>query len=194
MTALLIPLAFAQTGWTGWGGNIFNNRWARETSVSSESVHTLKQHCQLGGFAHGISAAPALHNHVVYFPSWNGLMTAYDYEDCEVKWQTNISAYLEQYSAPSAYQAAFTSPVSRTSPQIDGDVLYIGTLRYALLLALDINTGSVLAHTVVNTHPLAIVTMSPTFYRGIVFVGAASGEEQATVDPVSLIKSGAERC
>ncbi|KAK5694579.1 hypothetical protein LTR97_009169 [Elasticomyces elasticus] len=172
--------------WTGWGGNILNNRWNDHTTINKATVQNISRHCHLGGFAQGVSAAPAIHEGVAYFPSWDGHVTAFAYETCEVKWQTNITAYLEEYAVPDVHQAAFSAPASRTSPQIDGDVLYVGTLRYALLLALDITTGAILANVQINPHPLAVVTMSPTFYNGKVFVGTASQEESAATDSVKF--------
>ena len=175
--------------WTKWGGNILNNRWASDTAVCGKTVESIRQHCHLGGFAQGgfaqgVSAPPAIHEDVAYFPSWDGLVTAYEYRTCAIRWQTNITAFLQQYAAPDPDQVLFSPPVSRTTPQIDGDVMYIGTQRYALLLALDLETGVVVAHVQINPHPLAIVTMSPTFHNGKIFIGTASAEESAAADPV----------
>ncbi|KAK4895805.1 hypothetical protein LTR27_006287 [Elasticomyces elasticus] len=179
-----------EASWTGWGGNILNNRWNDHTTIDKATVQNISRHCHLGGFAQGVSAAPAIHEGVAYFPSWDGYVTAFAYETCEVKWQTNITAYLEEYAVPDVHQAAFCAPASRTSPQIDRDVLYVGTLRYALLLALDITTGAILANVQINPHPLAVVTMSPTFYNGKIFLGTASQEESAATDSVSPNEPG----
>ncbi|KAK3644052.1 hypothetical protein LTR56_009904 [Elasticomyces elasticus] len=184
----LLPIAanrLVEASWTGWGGNILNNRWNDHTTINRATVQNISRHCHLGGFAQGISAAPAIHEGVAYFPSWDGYVTAFAFETCEVKWQTNITAYLEEYAVPNAYQMAFCAPASRTSPQIDRDVLYVGTLRHAVLLALDITTGAILANVQINPHPLAVVTMSPTFYNGKIFVGTASQEESAATDSVT---------
>jgi hypothetical protein len=183
LTLIAVALPLSSALWTGWGGDIFNNRWAQDTSVDSRTIRTLNQHCRLP-FPIGVSAAPALHNGFAYFPSWDGQMTAYSYEDCTVKWQTNITAYLEHMGTNNSYQANLTFAVSRTSPQIDGGVLYLGTLRHCLLLALDLESGSILAQVQINSHPLAMITMSPTFYAGKIFVGASSQEEDAASLPV----------
>jgi outer membrane protein assembly factor BamB len=71
--------------------------------------------------------------------------------------------------------------VSRISPQIDGNVLYLGTLTHALVVAVNRVTGKLLSTIQINPHPLAIVTMSPTFFDGKLFVGAASVEENLTL-------------
>jgi hypothetical protein len=61
-------------------------------------------------------------------------------------------------------------PVSRTSPQIDGNVLYFGTLTHALAAAVNRLTGKLLGTVQTNPLPLAVVTMSPTFFDGKLFV------------------------
>lgn len=34
--------------WSGWGGNIYNNRWASEnTAIHSGNIVTLKEHCNI---------------------------------------------------------------------------------------------------------------------------------------------------
>ncbi|KAF2764792.1 hypothetical protein EJ03DRAFT_331570 [Teratosphaeria nubilosa] len=90
-------------------------------------------------------------------------MTAYNYVQCKVNWQTNITAWLDDdYRViPDSFQVENTEPLSRASAQMDGDVLFIGTHRFALLLALDLESGTTLAHQQVHPHLFAIITMSP---------------------------------
>ncbi|KAK6430740.1 hypothetical protein LTR95_013102 [Oleoguttula sp. CCFEE 5521] len=185
---LSLPLAYChgphpqhEAQWSGWGANTHNDRYIANSAIAFDSISTLTPHCHQS-FPHGVSATSALRGHIAYFPTWNGLLVAYDYTNCSVQWQTNITAYLNAYKVPDRYQAAFASPLSRTSPQLDGPILYVGTLRYALLLAVDVNSGKILANTQLNSHPLAIATMSPTFYKGKIFIGTSSVEEAATQD------------
>ena len=188
-----IPQAEAGGVWNGWGGNILNNRWAESNKeVSASSIQQLTRHCRVD-FTSGVSAPPALWDSVAYFPTWNGLFVAYDYTKCKTKWQTNITAILHSYATPNAFQAnsSIVFAGSRTSPQIDckASAIYIGTQLYALLLALDLNTGTLLGHVQVNPHPLAVVTMSPTLYSGKIFVGTSSQEETAAVCTLRLVIS-----
>ncbi len=74
-------------------------------------------------------------------------------------------------------------PVSRTSPQIDNDVLYFGTVTHALLVAVNRKTGAVLATKQINSHPVACITQAPTFYNGRIYVGSSSREESAITVP-----------
>lgn len=94
-----------------------------------------------------------------------------------------MTSIILQYGPLDSLQQLFTTPVSRTSPQLGDGVLYLGTQAHALLIALDQAIGSFLGLTQVNPHPLAIITMSPTYYDGLLFIGASSEEESAATIP-----------
>lgn len=168
--------------WSGWGGNLYNNRWAPNTDINSTSVGNLVQNCKFD-YPLGVSATPVVLNNTVYYPTANGSFYALDYGTCKFVWQVNVAAIIFNFAVPTALQTNNTIPASRTSPQIVGDVLFFGTQTHALLVALDVHTGDVLATVQVNPHPLAIITMSPTAYDGKIFVGTSSDEESATLDP-----------
>jgi hypothetical protein len=70
------------------------------------------------------------------------MLVALDYTTCRVAWQLNVTALVYSY-APLLPEQAVARPLSRTSPQIDNGVLFIGTLAHALLVAIDARTGSV---------------------------------------------------
>lgn len=166
--------------WSGWGGGIYNNRSEPNSGVRSVSVKNLTEHCRLP-YPIGVSATPTVWDNMVYYPSWNGSIVALDYTTCYVQWQTNVTDIITSYAPVSEIQHAVAAPVSRTGPQIESDngVLYVGTLTHALLLALDLKTGSLLGQIQLNPHPVAMITQSPTFYKGQIFVGASSAEETA---------------
>jgi polyvinyl alcohol dehydrogenase (cytochrome) len=168
--------------WSGWGGNLYNNRWAPNTDINSTTVGNLLQNCKFD-YPLGVSATPVVLNRTVYYPTANGSFYALDYGTCKYLWEVNVAAIIFDFAVPTAIQANNTIPASRTSPQIDGNVLFFATQAHALLVALDLHTGALLATIQVNAHPLAIVTMSPTVYDGKIFVGTSSDEESATLDP-----------
>ncbi|KAK5019654.1 hypothetical protein LTR16_000371 [Cryomyces antarcticus] len=167
--------------WSGWGGNTYNNRRASQnTAVDSSVVGSLTQKCQIK-YHLGISAAPTVSGSMVYYPTWDGEMVALDYETCQVQWTisaADIITKVTQSSVPVAIQSLIAA-VSRTSPQVDGNVLYFATVQGALLVAVNRGTGALLDTVQVNSHPLALVTMSPTVYQGRVFIGGSSFEEVA---------------
>ncbi|KAI4158648.1 MAG: hypothetical protein L6R39_000503 [Caloplaca ligustica] len=166
--------------WLGWGANFYNNRWASYgAKVVASNTASLHLTCKRE-YSVGVSAAPLVTNGISYFPTWDGLFVALDYTSCKVLWQTNITDIIIKYKVPSASSiAAGVLPVSRTTPVIDGNVLYLGTLTNALLLAVDKRNGKMIDSVQINDHPVAVVTMSPTLWRGNIFVGGSSSEESA---------------
>ena len=162
--------------WSGWGGNIHNNRWApNDAAISSSTLSALKEHCKKQ-YGTGVSAAPTLVDGVAYYPTWSGLFVALDYIKCTVKWEINVTSAISAYSNTPATQ----SLISRSSPQIGNDgELYFTTLSQALTVAVDAGSGAVLGTAKVNVHPYAVVTMSPTYYKGLLIVGGSSTEEGA---------------
>ncbi|KAK3401444.1 quinon protein alcohol dehydrogenase-like superfamily [Sordaria brevicollis] len=173
--------------WTGWGGNFLNNRWQPESALTVSNIESLSQVCNKT-YPFGVSATPVIEGNMVYYPTWNGDFVALDYTTCQVKWSYNVTQLTLDYAPPNSYQIlAYT--VSRTSPQIDGNIIYFGTQRWALMVAMDKRTGTLLDTYQVNPHPLAVITQSPTFHNGILFVGTGSYEE-----PAPLVFPGYKCC
>jgi len=174
-------LAAASTSdWSGWGGSYLNNHWASSATVSTSTIHSLSEHCKLT-YPAGVSAPPAILNGFAYYSTWNGSVVAVDYKRCSVKWQINATAIIAGFRPLTTLQTVMTPLVARTSPQIDekNNVLYFGTQTWALMVAADLNSGRVLGIKQINSHPLATITMSPTLYRGTLYVGVSSAEENA---------------
>lgn len=174
---------YSNSDWLGWGANVYNNRWASTgAEIDASNVADLQPACKQD-YPGGVSAAPLVVNGISYFPTWSGLFVALDYSSCTVLWQTNISAivldYKPLFNTTDDRTSAGILPVSRTTPVIDGETLFLGTLTNALLLAIDKRDGRLIDSIQINDHPLAVVTMSPTVWRGIIFVGSASAEEAA---------------
>ncbi|KAA8629559.1 hypothetical protein SMACR_08673 [Sordaria macrospora] len=165
------------SAWTGWGGNCLNNRWQPESALTISNIDTLTLKCSKT-YPFGVSATPVIEGNIVYYPTWDGEMVALDYTTCQVKWSFNVTQLIVDYAPPNSYQV-LAYPVSRTSPQIDGNIIHFGTQRFALVVAMDKRTGAVLDTYQVNPHPLAVITQSPTFHNGILFVGTGSYEEPA---------------
>ena len=163
--------------WSGWGANYYNNRWASgNTAVSSSSITSLAPHCKIP-YPVGVSATPVVSGDIVFYPTWNGSFVALDYTTCQVLWQINVLDIISGYAPITELQRNYSKAVSRTSPQLDNEVLYFGTIVHALIVAVNRFTGKTLGIIQINPHPLAAVTMSPTLYNGILFVGASSTEE-----------------
>ncbi|KAF2433620.1 Quino protein alcohol dehydrogenase-like protein [Tothia fuscella] len=181
--------------WSGWGKDSSNCRFAAfNTALNTSNIHKLKQHCRVA-YAEGVSATPVVHRFdgVSYFPTWGGLLIALNHTNCKQVWAVNVTEIIETFQPLSKSQALTTVPVSRTSVQLSSDdVLFFGTQTHALIVAIDRVSGKFLAHTQINSHEHAIVTMSPTLVnvsmpddgrnvREVLYVGASSAEELAAV-------------
>ncbi|KAL9638499.1 MAG: hypothetical protein Q9204_001480 [Flavoplaca sp. TL-2023a] len=134
---------------------------------------SLRQTCQKN-YADGESTPPLVVDGIAYYPTWNGLLVALDYTECKVFWQTNVTRLINQYNAK--YYDTL-SPISRTTPALYKNILFIGTQANALLLAMDKKTGRLIDTIQVSDHPLAIITQSPTVWHGTISVGSSSAEE-----------------
>jgi outer membrane protein assembly factor BamB len=170
--------------WTGWGGNVYNNRWSTSADINSTNLGDLKQNCKLD-YPVGVSATPVVLNNTVFYPTSNGSFYALNYGTCEYVWSINVTKICYDEEPLTGYVLVNSLPISRTSPQIDTDrgILYFGTQAHALLVAVNLTNGDVLGTIRVSDHPLAILTMSPTLYDGNIYIGASSQEESATLDP-----------
>ncbi|KAI7779542.1 Quino protein alcohol dehydrogenase-like protein [Diaporthe eres] len=166
--------------WSGWGGNSNNNRWAAQNNdISSSNILSAADHCNLS-FPIGVSATPVIVEDIAYFPTWEGSFVALNFHTCETVWKINVTTIVEGFAPISDFQAQTTRPVSRTSPQIDGNTLYFGTLTHALIVAVDKRNGSTLGVIQIDATPVAVITMSPTFFDGKLFVGTSSVETSVT--------------
>ncbi|KAL8995229.1 MAG: hypothetical protein Q9169_004993 [Polycauliona sp. 2 TL-2023] len=160
--------------WLGWGAGIHNNRQASpDARVNSLNVASLHQTCQKN-YPNGESAPPLVADGIAYYPTWNGLFVALDYTKCKVLWQTNVTVLINQYN-PEYYDTL--KPLSRTSPALYKNILFIGTQANALLLAINKRNGKLVDKIQISDHPLAIVTQSPTVWQGRIFLGSSSSEE-----------------
>lgn len=92
-------------------------------------------------------------------------------------------------------QGTTASLISRVNPWLDIEnrVLFLGCRRMPLVFAVNVENGTDYGIMQVNPRPLAIRSISPTFYNGIFFVGEAIGGvlqrliETAHAPPLSVM-------
>jgi hypothetical protein len=120
---------------------------------------------------------------IVFYPTWNGLFVALDYITCQVLWRINVTDIISGYTPITKLQRNYSLAISRTSPQLDNEVLYFGMITHTLIVAVNRFTGTTLGITQINPYLLASVTMSPTLYNRILFVGASSYKEVPDILP-----------
>jgi polyvinyl alcohol dehydrogenase (cytochrome) len=167
--------------WAIAGHDLLNTRsQPRERRIGRNNAGTLtpKWVFQTEG---DVWATPAVWNDTLYFPDAAGNLFAVDTKTGKVVWQRKIADY-----------TGLTNDISRTTPAVVGDVLYLGdqggrqnVLAGASVIAVQRNTGALLWTTKVEDHPAAIITQSPVVYQDTIYVGVSSLEEQyaATVSP-----------
>jgi PQQ enzyme repeat len=73
--------------------------------------------------------------------------------------------------------------VSRASPAVAGNTVYLGDQNGGYLSAVNAATGDPIWTTRVDNHPFAILTAGPLVYNGVIYQGVASLEEGAAIDP-----------
>jgi polyvinyl alcohol dehydrogenase (cytochrome) len=125
-----------------------------------------------------VSATPAVAGRAVYFPDWAGYLYKLSARTGKVIWEYPISDY-----------NGVPGSSSRVSPEVAGNTVYIGDQNQpgfggaTHVMAVNATTGQKEWSTVVDTHPLGIVTGSPVVYDGVVYIGVASKEEAAAENP-----------
>lgn len=146
---------------------------ASSISTSNASQLKVKWTVTTGG---DISARAAVVANVAYFPDWAGNIWAVDTKTGQVKW----SHLLSDYGLPAG-------TVSRTTPAVTGNTIFVGTQRGAWLLAIDANKGTLSWQTQLETQdPYAIITTSPTVSGNTVYTGVASQAEGGSLFGVNL--------
>ncbi|XLR06512.1 hypothetical protein HN51_061397 [Arachis hypogaea] len=80
--------------------------------------------------------------------------------------------------------------VSRSTPTIvgDHDSLMVGIYGPAVVIGLNRTNGKLLWLTYLDHHPLALITMSGTYYKGGYYVGTASEEERETIERCCIFR------
>jgi polyvinyl alcohol dehydrogenase (cytochrome) len=173
-TSLIACLAAAGSGgasaknWPMFGDNLSNTaNNAVETAISTKTVARLKPKwiATIGG---DVSARAAVVDGVVYFPDWGGNLWALNAKTGKTLWQNQIA----DYGLPA-------KTVSRSSPAVLGNTLFIGTQGGASLLAINRANGKLKWKTKLDDHPQAIITGSAAVHDGVAYIGVSSSEESA---------------
>lgn len=158
--------------WAMGGADHTNSRSnAHEFRLHRANVSRLKVKWTLPT-AGDTSATPAVVDGAVYVPDWGGTFWKVDARSGKVIWARRVADYV---GIPGA--------VSRSSPAVVGDTVFIGTQQGARLLAIDTATGNLRWATAMDAHPHAVLTQSPVVYDGVVYQGVSSMEEGAAADP-----------
>lgn len=178
--------------WSSWGGNLENTHQAiNSPEITPDNVSRLqvKWIYETKG---DISAIPAITKNYLYFPDWGvpyigtavggSYLHAVERKNGKALWSRAIISYSKN----------LMNNIVRNSFAIAGDLIIFGDNRGltnsilslpgahgATLYAVNRFTGDLVWHTVLDTHPLSIVTQSPVIYKNRVYIGTSSNEEAA---------------
>jgi polyvinyl alcohol dehydrogenase (cytochrome) len=170
----------APDGWSMGGQNYQNTRSnSTQTTLSTSNASRLGTKWTFD--THGdVSATPAVVGGAVYFPDWAGYLYKVNAKTGDLVWEKKLSDY--------GYNSA-SDLASRTAPAVVGNTLYIGdqgggsqipgAARPGRVLAIDTRTGALKWSTSINPSFFTIITQAPVVRDGVVYVGAASSEENA---------------
>ncbi|KAJ7524117.1 hypothetical protein O6H91_18G078600 [Diphasiastrum complanatum] len=155
--------------WLNHGGNLQNQRFAQyENKINVKSVSRLriKWTSFIGA---SVSATASISDGNLYFPDWDGHLYALAEQTGAVVWKKNLTQLTGSAIAVK----------SRNTPAVAGELLLLGLLNPATILAVRRLDGSLVWSTQLDKHPNAIITMSGTVYNGSFYVGVSSDEEFA---------------
>src|SRR5882724_179944 len=161
----MAPLSMADPGsplqyleWPMFGQNWGNTASGLTLSIGPANVRKLKPKWTFATQG-DVSARAAVAGGGVYFPDWGGYLHRLDARTGSPVWSRNL---VTDYGLSAV--AGSSKVVSRTTPAIDGDTLYIGTQATGsggYLLAINTKNGSLRWKTQLDPHPLSIDTSSP---------------------------------
>ncbi len=125
-----------------------------------------------------VSATPAVVGRSVYVPDWGGKLWKLDGRTGAVQWSRSIAEY-----------NGIAGSFSRTSPAVDGGVVYVGDQNGAHLMAVSARTGHLRWITRIDAHKWAILSSSPVIKGNIVVIGTSSRENLQSEDPCCTFRS-----
>lgn len=145
---------------------MYNRRYANtEKKISPATVSNLrvKWKFSVGG---DVTVTPAISDGILYFPSWNGYLYAVKESDGSLVWKKNVQKLTGFNNT--GFILNVNSTVTRSTPTIAGDLLIVGIYGPAFVIAVKRSNGKLVWSTRLDNHTRAFVTMSGTYYKGLV--------------------------
>ncbi|XP_052116673.1 uncharacterized protein LOC127746706 [Arachis duranensis] len=154
--------------WLNHGGDLFNRRYAnKEDKISPKTASKLSLKWKFYA-GKDISATPAIYDDTIYFPCWNGNIYAVKKDDGKLVWKQNLNELTGLKAT--GFVMNVNTTVSRSTPTIAGNgLLIVGVFGPAIVLGLNRKNGKLVWLTYLDHHPAALITMSGTYYKGLVY-------------------------
>lgn len=173
LSSLLVAATTAPASWTSAGQSIVNWRsQPLETTISPNNVGKLAPLFSVATDG-DVSATPNVSGGVAYFPDWAGRLWAVNATTGATIWKVNLGDY-----------TGIPGTVSRSTPtSATKGTLLVGTQQGAYLLAIDQRDGSLQWKLQLDAMPFAVLTSSPSVFRGFAYIGVASVEEAVAANP-----------
>jgi polyvinyl alcohol dehydrogenase (cytochrome) len=184
----LLPLDCLALGdnWSMYGNNVCNTRATiTDLSLNKQSVSRLAVKWSFKA-AGDVSATPAVVGNELYVADWGGMLNKLNAQTGKVTWSVSIASLLgitAPGAGPNDTPAAITvrdTPIVTPTTVIFGVVggLALGSpTNLGIVAAVDRQTGALKWKTQVDSHVAAVITSSPIYNNGKVYIGVSSGEE-----------------
>lgn len=172
---LLVALAVLEgaqaNDWSTHGRTKNNTRYTTKSQITSANAHLVRQKW-VDTFGGWVTGTPTVSGPRVYSTSFDGNVYCVSAYSGVVFWQVSLAAI-------TGVQGDF----ARSSPALWDKYVVVGTQKSHSLVALNAVTGTLIWHTQLGDHPLAIITASPVVWNGDIYTGTASNEEAAAANP-----------
>ena len=157
--------------WASWGGNLANTRFqpAKDAGLSVEDLPRLKLKWAFAfPDTSTMRSQPAVYRGKVFAGGQDGSVYALDMKTGCVYWATTV-------------QSQVRSGITLGEAVGNPAVFFADSAGF--VYALDATSGKQLWKARADEHPASTVTATPVFYKGRLYVGAASREESLSVSP-----------
>lgn len=163
--------------WPNWGGGLDNVHHAiGETQISADTVGCLDVEWT-STLVGDVSGPPAVaKDGTVYVNDMGGYVWALDGCSGDVVWRAALGNFTGNPGVFTPATGRTSGTSARGTPALHGDRLYVGDSRSSRVFCLSARTGALIWQTLLDTHPLSIITMSPTVVDGRVYIGVSSDE------------------
>ncbi|QBZ81406.1 Q-dependent dehydrogenase domain containing protein [Pandoravirus celtis] len=164
--------------WPNWGGGLDNDHHAaQERDIAACNVGSLMP-AWVKAMHGDVASPPAVDKRgVVYIPDLGGSLWAVDGDTGATIWEADVGNFTGNVGIYNPATGRSNGTTIRGTPALHGEALFFGDAASGHVFAVSTRTGQLLWKTLVEIHPAAVITMSPTAVDGLVLVGVSSIEE-----------------